>query len=824
MAVLDRDPDGDLSQLPATVTAECWTELPTAGCTNGRAVSDPQALALDPDGEFLYVAADQSRAVSVFDRILDDSADLEASVSIDHSELEEDQLAVVVANATNDGPNRADAVELEINLSGAFDYDLVNSHPSCSEAGGTVTCTLPSLASGATAERYFYLTVRSSGTLEVDATVSSSGFDPVPANNDAQTSTTVFPAPAGGASLEIGDFVIAEGIGFGGRGGLIKVDPDTGARRTITSSDAPPGAPALGATIAVAFEATGDLLVASQTPHDSLLRVDPVTGARSLVSDNTFPGDAFSQIDAPSDLLVEPSGDVLVLNFGGGPDNKGSLLRVDAATGQRTLLSAAGVGGRGSGPSLENPAGVEVEPSGDFLVSCNCVGGPGLLRVDRTTGDRSIVSGVGGTVGSGPDPVEWANLQVAPGGGSVYYVDSGRPGILSINLSSGDRTVVSDNSSPGGHTYIYPWGVSMDAGGDLIVTDAVWGATLGPASVVRVDPATGEKQTMSIETAPSGGPSMTLPVGVAIRTALDADLSLLAAAPAEVSSGAPVEFTLTVGNNGPASVPATSVEDQLPAGFAYDDASSSSGCAPGPGGGTVTCTTGALAPGQSVQLSIRGTAPAGPATLQNSATVSGAENDPSPANNSASSSTSVAAAPPALEPEREERLVVENIVGTVLIRGPDGEYVPLTADQVIPVGTVLDTTNGSVEVVSEGRKGRLRSAIFSEGLFQIQQAEGGRITEAVLKGGGINSCKVKPIRGKTKKKKPKRSLYANGGSGHRTTGAYGSATVRGTQWRTIDTCKGSRFFAIENSITVNDFVRDRAVIVREGDSYMARSR
>jgi hypothetical protein len=161
----------------------------------------------------------------------------------------------------------------------------------------------------------------------------------------------------------------------------------------------------------------------------------------------------------------------------------------------------------------------------------------------------------------------------------------------------------------------------------------------------------------------------------------------------------------------------------------------------------------------------------------------------------------------------------------VLIRQPDGTYVPLTGKTEIPYGSVIDAEEGSVEIATEGRKGRTRSATFSGAKFEVEDAERGRLTDIILRGGGINSCPVKPIGGrKSKKKKPKRSLFASGGSGHRTTGAYGSATVRGTEWRTIDTCKGTRLLAIEHSIEVEDFVTGETETVREGESYFAKAR
>ena len=303
----------------------------------------------------------------------------------------------------------------------------------------------------------------------------------------------------------------------------MKIDPADGSRTTVTSSDVPAG-PDIGRSLGVAFDSVGNLYLTADL--DTLFHVDPATGEREIVTDNGFPGDAFSELEQPSDVMVEASGDVLVLSFNGGPDDDGTLVRVDPETGERTLVSAGGAGGRGSGPGLGFPAGLELEPSGDLLVSCACAAGMGLLRVDLepVTGRSSPESEA---PAAGPVPVEWAGVELVPDDpNTAYYVDSAGPQILTVDLATGNRTLLSDNSSPGNHTYIYPWGITLDQDGDLIVTDQ--------ESVVRVDPNTGSKNVLSGEGVPPGGPALTLPVGIDLRTPLDADLSLTAGAPGQV--------------------------------------------------------------------------------------------------------------------------------------------------------------------------------------------------------------------------------------------------------------------------------------------------
>jgi uncharacterized repeat protein (TIGR01451 family) len=125
-----------------------------------------------------------------------------------------------------------------------------------------------------------------------------------------------------------------------------------------------------------------------------------------------------------------------------------------------------------------------------------------------------------------------------------------------------------------------------------------------------------------------------------------ADTAIAMSGPASTTLGAPVAYTLTITNNGPAPATGVTVSDTLPAGATYFSASSSQGsCA---GTTTVTCSLGTLdstATGSStaatVTIVVLG---ASAGTLTNTATVSANETDPNHANNTASVSTTVAGA------------------------------------------------------------------------------------------------------------------------------------------------------------------------------------
>jgi uncharacterized repeat protein (TIGR01451 family)/fimbrial isopeptide formation D2 family protein len=136
-----------------------------------------------------------------------------------------------------------------------------------------------------------------------------------------------------------------------------------------------------------------------------------------------------------------------------------------------------------------------------------------------------------------------------------------------------------------------------------------------------------------------------------IETGPAADLALVKSGPASVLPGGQIAWALTVTDRGPSTAHLVTVADPLPAGAAYESSAPSQGsCAYA--SGRLTCELGTLAAGASAQITLTATVTAGPGSLQNMATVSGEEPDPEPANNTASATTSIVAAPdpPAADP------------------------------------------------------------------------------------------------------------------------------------------------------------------------------
>ena len=178
------------------------------------------------------------------------------------------------------------------------------------------------------------------------------------------------------------------------------------------------------------------------------------------------------------------------------------------------------------------------------------------------------------------------------------------------------------------------------------------GANLGPAVSVTAGTATMSTNSLTVgthsltavftPTDPTAFQGSTSPPVSYVITAAakSVDLGVTKTGPATATAGGPIAYTLTATNNGPSDATGVTVSDTLPAGVGFVSASSSQGTCTN-ASGTVTCDVGSLANTASATITINATAPATAGAISNTATISGIETDPDPANNSASASTDV---------------------------------------------------------------------------------------------------------------------------------------------------------------------------------------
>jgi hypothetical protein len=175
-------------------------------------------------------------------------------------------------------------------------------------------------------------------------------------------------------------------------------------------------------------------------------------------------------------------------------------------------------------------------------------------------------------------------------------------------------------------------------------------------------------------------------------------------------------------------------------------------------------------------------------------------------------------------------VVVAPVSGTVRVKAPGSAgFTTLTAGAAVPVGAVLDTRSGTVALTSARTGGRMQTATFHSGVFEVRQsAKSGGMTDIFLRGPAVSCGRSRAgarAAAVAKRKRPKRQLWGRDSGGRfRTHGKNSVATVRGTSWVTTDTCSGTRTTVRSGAVSVRDVHRHRTVLVRAGHSYLARRR
>jgi hypothetical protein len=178
---------------------------------------------------------------------------------------------------------------------------------------------------------------------------------------------------------------------------------------------------------------------------------------------------------------------------------------------------------------------------------------------------------------------------------------------------------------------------------------------------------------------------------------------------------------------------------------------------------------------------------------------------------------------------------VSLVRGLVLIR-VNGQFIPLTQLRQFAAGTEIDARNGALNLMTAtGKKRQTQSGTFFGAIFKIGQTRSGAdkgltilsIVENAFKGAPTYAkCPKKaadgPIGQAALSSRVLQTLRGNARGKFRTVGRFAAATVRGTDWGTLDRCDGTLTRVRKGTVSVSDFVHHVTVIVTGGHSYLAK--
>ncbi|MES2934763.1 MAG: IPTL-CTERM sorting domain-containing protein [Pseudomonadota bacterium] len=602
---------------------------------------------------------------------------------------------------TNSGPDSAANITLNdpIPAGMTFVSATQNSGPAfnCTTPAvgtdGVISCTVASMASGASADFTFTLNIPVATASGINftniASVSNDTFDPNEENNTASANTNT---PANFADL-----------------GLTKSGPDSGlpdsditytinlvnggpaAAQTVELTDALPGdmtfvslnstggfsctTPAVGAggtvscTIAtLASGANASFTLIGHVPSGTVSETTYTnTAAVTSAQDPSDENDSASVTTTISsaDLSISVSGPASVnagaaLSYALTVTNAGPDAVNPATTVVNTLpTGATNASGSGSGWSCSAPA------SGTITCSSNAMTASGasfpVLTIAMTAPavpgnaqNSALVPSLtdpnpGNNTGSAStNVIAQADVAITKNGPTAAV--SGQNIAYTIVVtnngpSPADGVIVTDPtpaganfvSNSGACSGVFPCNLgTLNAGQSATITSTF--STAGAFSGTVTNTATVSSTTADTNSANDSATAST-------NIAAGVDLSITKSASAgPYLAGAPITYTIVVSNAGPGSANGVTMTDVIPAGTSFVSATPSQGSCSGTS--TVSCSLGTLTDGGSATIIIQLTLPSGGGSVSNTASVTSSSPDVNGANDAATAALAVV--PPVL--------------------------------------------------------------------------------------------------------------------------------------------------------------------------------
>jgi hypothetical protein len=178
--------------------------------------------------------------------------------------------------------------------------------------------------------------------------------------------------------------------------------------------------------------------------------------------------------------------------------------------------------------------------------------------------------------------------------------------------------------------------------------------------------------------------------------------------------------------------------------------------------------------------------------------------------------------PPAAPPEPAKTANATVVSGVVKVRVPgSNKFVSVSDPSKIPLGAEVDATKGVVAIeAAADKKGGTQTGKFSQGRFTMSQDKSAKLTTMQLT--SPLSCTAKPgVHAAART----RSLFGDTNKGRfRTRGRHATATVRGTQWVTKDSCAATTVTVKRGTVIVRDLTKRKNITVKQGHSYTARAK
>lgn len=189
-------------------------------------------------------------------------------------------------------------------------------------------------------------------------------------------------------------------------------------------------------------------------------------------------------------------------------------------------------------------------------------------------------------------------------------------------------------------------------------------------------------------------------------------------------------------------------------------------------------------------------------------------------------------------PVTDRSLALSPTTGTAFVRPrATSTALPVREPDLVPDGSVFDTERGGL-AISVAQAGAVRTTTVTQGRVTIDQQAGRNPITNVKLVAPLTGCParraktrraaVRTFAAKAAQRKRRgrreRRVVARGNGRFRTDGRYGSATVRGTEWQTVDTCNATSVRVFSGVVSVFDRVRGTRRDVRAGQRVVIRAK
>jgi DNA-binding beta-propeller fold protein YncE len=279
-----------------------------------------------------------------------------------------------------------------------------------------------------------------------------------------------------------------------GRGAIVRVDlANAGDRSVVSGSQTGSGVP-LSDVHDLAMHPDGQRLLVVDDGHLVPLVVDVATGARSLIAAASV-GSGPALGDPEGVVLDAARGRLLIPD-----DDLDGVLAMELATGNRTLL------GDDTDYALLDPEAIALDPAGNRAVVLDSTL-DACIAIDLDTGVRTDLSS--DAFGGGPQMSDPQSVVLDEAGTTAWIADPGpgRRAVLSVNLTSATRELLSDNNLQTANQLDFPDGIILDqARNRVVVVDS------GRGDVMTIDLTSGERTLFGTGGA---GPDIASPLGLA---------------------------------------------------------------------------------------------------------------------------------------------------------------------------------------------------------------------------------------------------------------------------------------------------------------------